>query len=293
MTQAFFKHPCVRDLAWAGFATPLLTCAGYAPATLHPEPFWHRHLAALDASPGPLLRFLGSSPQGRLGLYYERLWQYLLHTDPDVELIGHNIPVRDSGRTVGEFDCLYRCLRTGKVIHLELAVKFYLGVKAQDAWLGPSVRDRLDRKLEHLITRQIQLSKHPAARAVLTSLGIDSCEPHIDIKGYLFRRNLTMTAPPGFNSKNALHRWLPFAEIDSLQQQALAWQVLPRTRWLGPALTEPGSTPSFQDLYNALGRTLEQTGRPAQLVGCDDQGREVARCFITPNDWPDCLDLSV
>ncbi|MEM0955549.1 MAG: DUF1853 family protein [Pseudomonadota bacterium] len=291
MQAAKFKHPVVRDLAWAGFSEPLLHCANYPPAGLTFSPFWERHLAALDQDPASLLAFLGERASGRLGLYYERLWQYLLEHDPDIELIGHNVPVRDKHKTAGEFDCLYRCLRSNTHIHLELAVKFYLGVHSENAWLGPNVRDRLDRKVDHLTSRQIRLGEHPASRDVLAALGIHACEQRIDMKGYLFAPAAGMPAPEGFNVKNALQHWLPVGAFDPAAPGHYQWYVLPRARWLGPYRATPEDAISKAELLTVVRSELQRTKRPLQLVACDEDGYERKRCFVTPDDWPHA-DLS-
>ena len=80
------RQPQVRDLAWIILAPPLL----------HTAPWTQRHplagsrwaerpedlqawLLALDDASQPLVDWLAQAPTRRLGLYYERLWQFALH----------------------------------------------------------------------------------------------------------------------------------------------------------------------------------------------------------------------
>ena len=109
MPAAIFQHAIVRDLAWAGFSEPLVLSPAIGGWQLEPSAFWREHLQTLDRDPAPLSEFLADATDGRLGIYYERLWHYLLTQDPDSNLLAHNLPVRAGGRTIGEFDCLFWC----------------------------------------------------------------------------------------------------------------------------------------------------------------------------------------
>ena len=244
----------------------------------------------LDRDPAPLLRFLGDRPRGRLGLYYERLWQYLLTTDPEIEMIGSNVPVRKGSHTVGEFDCLYRCLRSNECVHLELAVKFYLGAARQGRWYGPNARDRLDKKVDHLLSHQIQLSLTPAAQGVLSELGVTQCTPRIDLKGYLFAPAAGMPSPEGYSKKHSMQSWLPVSQFDIEKAPAdCHWQLLPRARWLGPFRSEVSAAQGTDALATALRCLQGIKDRPLHVVACDRNGEEQARCFVTPDGWPDAL----
>ncbi len=290
MPGHFYTDPLVRDLAWAGFSPLLIHGPGLAGAGLELTDAWRRHLAELDRDATPLREFLGDTPGGRLGLYYERLWHYLLEYDPDTELLAHNLAVRDGHRTVGEFDCIYWCRRREKHVHLELAVKFYLGIAGTELWLGPGQHDRLDQKLHHLTARQSRLSQHPAARAVLNKLGIQDCISVVDIKGYLFAPMAGASAPEYHNPANPLrtwYTWSQFRELDPLPESWQGWQKIPRRRWLSAYSVNDGQRRGTEAMAELLASRLGHGSRPVQLAACDASGREQRRCFITPDNWPD------
>ena len=70
-------------------------------------------------------------------------------------------------RTAGEIDLLVE--RAGEVLHLELAVKFYLSTSGSaqwDTWVGVDPVDRLDIKLDKFKT-QIALGAQPEVAAHL------------------------------------------------------------------------------------------------------------------------------
>ncbi|MFL6534769.1 MAG: DUF1853 family protein, partial [Pseudomonas sp.] len=126
------RHPEVRDLAWVIIAPPMLIDTPWPQR--HPlagsdwvqQPHRLEHwLRQLDRDSYPLLQCLSQGRTRRLGLYYERLWQFAVQHAPGIEWIAANLPIRREGHTLGELDLL---LRDGEgVHHLELAIKLYLG----------------------------------------------------------------------------------------------------------------------------------------------------------------------
>ena len=130
----------VRDLAWACFSPPLLLSPGLAQPEeavsncgLGLTDARRSWLERLDRDARPLLEHLARRRGSRLGIYFEQLWHFFLTEDPAVDLVAHNLPVRADGRTIGEFDCLYYCRERRRHVHLELAVKYYLGYQCAAA----------------------------------------------------------------------------------------------------------------------------------------------------------------
>ncbi|MEP5766508.1 MAG: DUF1853 family protein [Halieaceae bacterium] len=289
MPKQIYIHSCVRDLAWAGFSPLLIKTHRMSGAGLPWTAYWAQKLKELDQDPAPLLEHLDKAQSNRLGIYYESLWHYLLQEDPDTELLAHNLPIRDESQTIGEFDCLFYCLRRKIHVHLELAVKFYLGVASDNIWLGPGRQDRLDLKLERLLQHQSQLGQHPAAREPLLALGIQSYESRIDLKGYLFSPGEGMSTPQGYNPENPLQHWHSidqFLALPPLPQDWIGWQKIPRKRWLSPFLANEGKPEHWDSLSAALEQRFVSGKRPVQVAACDDAGVEQYRCFVTGPNWP-------
>ena len=63
--------------------------------------------------------------------------------------------------TVGELDFVIRDLKSGHLIHLELAAKFYLAVETIEGLKlpGPDARDNYFKKLKHLRNHQLTLTQ--------------------------------------------------------------------------------------------------------------------------------------
>lgn len=286
----------VRDLAWACFAPPLMLSAALpgAPGWLNNcglalTPERSSWLQALDEQPAPLLEFLQARHNQRLGLYYESLWQFFLGEDPAVELLAHNLPVRDGGRTVGEFDCLYYCRERRANFHLELAVKYYLGYTQEQqtpAWLGPNSHDRLDIKVARLLTHQARLSRYPAAAELLHERGIHTPHCEVEIKGYLFRPTASSVAPPsGFNPENSLRPWVSVEALERYLADSAAgpYRILQRLQWLAPSW-QADSGPLLDS--GELITQLQNTPRPQLVAALGADGWEQQRFFVTPGGWP-------
>ena len=299
----------VRDLAWACFAPSLLHAQQLADdgqniANCGLRLTAHRlaWLESLDRDATALLQHLATQRSHRLGVYFEHLWHFFLEQDPDVDLVAHNLPIQHEGKTLGEFDCIYFCHQRQRHFHLELAVKFFLGhhhsttdeyASHWNEWLGPNTNDRLDRKIEHLMQRQIQLGKQPAARQVLEKLGIAELTREVEIKGYLFRSFMDALPPPyGFNPDGRLCHYVELPQLDTYlaaydKRSTYHYLVMPKRRWLSPASQGVDIRQNSATLGNTLGQHFTQDSRPQLVAALDPAGEESRRFFVTAAGWPD------
>lgn len=301
-----YRNREVRDLAWACFGPammisdqltddvrPVSNCS----LTLTPDrENWLKHL---DQDPQPLRAHIERIRSRRLGIYFEGLWHFFLQQDEAVELVAHNLPVRDGGITVGEFDCLYYCHQRRRHVHLELAVKFFLGNRAVgntgpssdwNEWWGPECKDRLDLKIRHLMDRQIQLADHRAATPSLEDLGIQEVAREVEIKGRLFQSvHDPLPLPRGYNSKLSEGHWVHIdrmPEMDGLMD-AESYLVLPKNQWLSPAYNVPDTQKMDKAaLHAAMQMHFDNETRPQLIAALDNNAAEQTRFFVVGNAWP-------
>ncbi len=170
-----FKHRVVRDLAWVIASPPLIS--GLKSPTQN-STLWLNHvfcinefeaclnaLLQLDKNPQPLIKQLEALKSKRLGYRFEAFINYWLQISPNYRLIDHNIQIIENKKTLGEVDFIIQDKHSKAIIHLEVAVKFYLGtVPYEDdfRWFGTNTNDQLGRKQQHLTDHQTQLSlKYP------------------------------------------------------------------------------------------------------------------------------------
>ena len=285
------EHPTLRDLAAVCFAPPLLVASPQQRHPLAASIWWQEPQRILDWLLA--LQWQGIDvpvlPSGRLGLYYERLWHYVLHCAPDIDVLAHNLQVRYERQTAGELDLLYRDAEG--LQHLELAIKFYLGL--QQHWIGPGNHDRLDKKVQHFLTQQLPMGQQLAH----TKLANEITElPHSAfwMGGYLFApkddaapTNTQLT----LNPKRAQGLWLRNEEWPTYWAQSSAdhWQALPRTQWLAPSLLQPSQCWSGEEQQRWLEeRQLDPRARLVVLYRRNHRGalEEQERLFIAPALWP-------
>jgi hypothetical protein len=96
----------------------------------------------------------------KLGHLYEDALGALFESSEQVEVIERNLQIQiDRHQTVGELDYLLRDREREGLVHLELAVKFYLAVDSEDGMMfpGPDARDDYYRKLKRLRAHQLVL----------------------------------------------------------------------------------------------------------------------------------------
>jgi hypothetical protein len=299
------RQPVVRDLAWVLLSPPLFSSLPWPqrhPLSASP---WSRApgtladwLIRLDRDPDSLLNWLAQSSVRRLGLYYERLWQFALHAAPGIELLAANLPIRQNGQTLGELDLLLR--DEEGVHHLELAIKFYLGPQRQSGaelahWIGPGCHDRLDIKLDHLSQHQLPMSARAEARPALAELNLSTTQAALWLGGYLFYPWAKTCEPPlGANPQHLIGHWLHRHDWPGFaaQNSDSCWQPLPRAAWLAPARVERAERWSAETLQDWL-HALQPQAKAQLLVRLQHspQGdwQEVERVFLVSDDWPSTM----
>jgi len=296
-TTHLYQHHCVADLAWAVISPPLLLyqgnhCNWFSDA-------WYRdqyaqieaQLRQLDHDPAKLESLLAAQKDLRLGNYFETLWSYALQLNPRYQLVERNLQVHDGERTIGEMDFIVLDNATGRYAHWELAIKFYLGTGntvSHDAWHGPGKKDRLDLKVDHLLSRQTLLSSHPVARAQLAQRGIliDDCA--VILKGRLFypwQQGGSESHPLSANPAHLAGQWLTRDQFEQVYSADARFEPLIRSGWMAR-----GPTNEAYGQHSAEGlMQLVDVGRyrlpmcVARLEGAC----EVERLFIVDNIWPD------
>jgi uncharacterized protein len=94
----------------------------------------------------------------RLGFIYQHLFSRLFSASEKLNITAEEIQINDNGKTLGAIDFIVET-QSHQHQHWEVAIKFYLLYKAQ--WYGPNANDRLDKKLDHMLTHQLNMSSHP------------------------------------------------------------------------------------------------------------------------------------
>jgi len=288
------KHNSSRDLAWAIFAPDLLTHRSIC--TLSPDLDQRRidWLKDLDNSPEPLKNELYTGRS--LGRYYESLWAFFFQHDKQYQAVSINLPVRDSSKTIGEFDFIIKDLKNNCFIHHEVAVKYYLFFQSHPSqlasnknnWLGPNSQDTLHKKWRHITQHQSQLSKHASAKRELSKLGISNIKSTLAIKGYLFTPQNENDAPNDFNNNNALYHWYSIENFLSQDDSNKTLVFIPKRRWLNKQ--HEADSIELLDKQELLEKIIN-ANTPLMAAYIQKSGNSVSeqqRFFVIPDTWPYC-----
>lgn len=282
-----FQHRIVRDLWWAlsspslfGFSDPESNAVFIEKGIANEDPASHLDLLTyLDQNPTLLTSYFPNGYGNRLGKYVEKLIYAYLDLHPDYKVILFSHQIKEGKITIGELDLIYQNIKTKSIIHLELAVKFYLGTGNTGKWknwYGPNAQDRLDLKLNKLLKKQVHMSSHPVLEQTWQSLGFRPQEKHILLKGLLFY--------PKGQLHQAVHASLPDhlrsfwtiqGEFEPESKQSI--RIIPRLNWL----SENRISDIGLDTYNGS----KMRNKPQMLAEFGNKGREISRFFVVPTEW--------
>ena len=258
-----------------------------------------------------------------LGIFNETLWQFLLSQLPDSQTIAANLQVNGEKKgqpaTLGEYDLIYQL--KNQFIHRELAVKFYLGMPGEAGntmgspwrhWVGPGLRDRLDRKMDRLLHHQAMLSDSHEGQEALLTLGIVlPMVKEVLIQGRLFyplyplstdeplikqltdiqpitqaKQNTAVQCPPPeyCNPNHLQGYWLTqrhFLLSTRSISRNVRFQIPHKVQWLN-------QNPVAELLdHDAVMRQLQQHKRPVYIRAIHQALQAPLHLFIMPDDWPE------
>ena len=190
-----FTQQSVRDLAWAISSPPLMS--QMSSQCIWPQGAWYQQLYSeslpwikrLDNDSSELEELIAEQKDRRLGKYFETLWYFWLCKQSRYDIVENNVQINIDGETLGELDFVLFDNKEKKTLHWELAVKFYLGVgdtREMYNWYGPNRRDRLDKKVEHLLSRQSVISQDARVVQWLAAQGIKIDRCAVIMKGRLY-----------------------------------------------------------------------------------------------------------
>lgn len=306
------EHAVLRDLAWL-LATPdLIELPG---PNAYPGRPTRQELGLVDsvdewlARISPLVNALDGKLATRMGHYHERLWHLMLDNAPNTRLLAKNLRITQRRNTLGELDMLYRTRNNPDPVHLEVAIKFYLGLPegpgeatSQSRWIGPGGLDSLALKCSHLRHHQLPISRTAIAQALITQwLAPRDLGPLPPLNGQLTQRlampgvlfypwHTTMPPPIGATVNHRRGTWCYLKDWPTLANQrseSLQMVWLEKPHWLAPP-PQAAFQPAKQEM--AIVKPLIERYGPQQVMlydpEVDTEAQPIERLIIVPNDWP-------
>jgi uncharacterized protein len=295
------QNQLVRDLAWAiGSPSlflptqdlPTLSSTFFRESLNHCTPL----ISQLDIDPSPLIGHMSKRNGRRLGFYFENLLEFWFLNDSRIKLLAKNLAVYDGKITKGAFDFIVSIQGMG-TIHLEVTVKFYLGISTPEwsHWVGMNRKDRLDLKLGKILGHQLPLSRTEEGRQSLNTAGICSdIERMVIIKGILFPPIANrLMLPHGFDALQYSGIWAEESDAVSLiaeNENHQGWMIRRKPNWLSPAVSL--SEESVNDSIAMIERLKYLFSVPSpkpvmlsRLVGVNGLYAEDLRIVAVPNNW--------
>lgn len=226
----------------------------------------------LSTNNGPL------SLDQKLGHLYEDALQLILLASARYELLEKNLQLQDGiHKTLGELDFLLRDRQTDELIHLELAVKFYLAVETSDGLQlpGPDARDNYFKKIERLRTHQLVLTEKFRQHLPEKYRKETITSQHL-ILGCLFAHiSVENPAQPKFLNPSARRgRWLRQSELPAHFPDRRI-EVIPKPLW--PVAIDHLASQHLRPFQN------ESPLERCVMVKIEDHPKPV---FVTPDAYP-------
>lgn len=221
----------------------------------------------------------------KLGHLYEDALKALIDASPALDCIADHVQIfDDTNRTLGELDFIVHDKDNNTDIHLELAVKFYLGVHKDGQWVfpGPNATDTLQRKINKMRTHQIPLAQtKEAKRLVQNRYGLTTLETRQLIYGCLFFPYMqdTVELPEFVNRKARRGRWLYAGQGAGFFEKMDMVYVIPKFLW--PVPVSEATYPFYQDTSVA---ELISMARDRCVMFTVKGDKQVY--FLVPDDWP-------
>lgn len=225
---------------------------------------------------------LEQARHGKLGHYFEALVQALFTASTDYRILASNCIIRGPSRTLGELDLLLEDHRQGCIVHLELALKFYLlippvaGIDDACRWIGSGLKDYMTLKSQRLLSHQLRLPERAA------------------------RENAWPTRLPKPDRSQGWvtgRAFVPYPVQPTSGQDVPSWPLIAPGALVRPWLTESdalhrGLTGHWinksQWLSQHPGPTeIRKHPAPSQWLGRLPGEEEDGHWFIVPDDWPE------
>jgi hypothetical protein len=242
-----------------------------------------------------------------MGHYHERLWHTLLDHAPNTRLLAHNVRITRRRTTLGELDMLYRTRDNPAPVHLEVAIKFYLGMPegpgastSQSRWIGPGGLDSLALKCTHLRHHQLPLSTTAPALETLThwlaprDIGVADLNvgaqliQRLAMPGVLYYPwHAALPAPEGATVDHRRGVWCYCRDWPELaarltEMPRMVW--LEKPHWLAPPL--PSAFRPAAERLPAIIEKVQAWRSPQQVMLYHPEEQRYERLFLVPDDWP-------
>lgn len=321
-TAERLSNQMVRDLYWIFSSPPLIESNQFSFQKKTLSESWP---TAIGQAPLKINSFMADKNLKMLGPYFEALWEFYLLNCPGKNLVAKNVQVFSNNKTIGEFDFIYRDESAGEYRHLEVAIKYYLGLNDKtgktitaieeginlsnqfspmNQWIGPNANDRLDKKYSKMLKQQSKLSKTPEGKATLGAFGVlnssEEIRSEICLLGYLFYplegegTGEPMRPPENSHPSHNKGYWLKLSHLDRLLPEGAGWKIMDKPFWLAPLLELRQQLKTRAELIESIQNHFYESLRPllvSSFIESENKNDVVfesdKKYFVVPDSWPE------
>jgi hypothetical protein len=237
-------------------------------------------LTKLKTDSSELAEFFLLEEQFILGKYFEKLLTFFFMHYPQFEIIESGKQLFEDQQTIGEIDFIIFDKLHQQKIHLEVAVKYYMGFKdvgKHDLWIGPNGSDTLQKKVIKL-QKQLKLSELGA---------IETDEKMALMLGYLFKHRKASQWPYFVNYSDDFGIWLYADEMLDFWEPDAAYCIMPKARWLGFYIDERDSLIEGNSISAVVEEQLEKIGKGIMVARVDPLNLKlIQKILVAPAKWP-------
>ena len=239
---------------------------------------------ALSKNPVSLENYFRSEEQLILGKYFERIVHFFFENYPKFDLLIAGKQFFDKKTTLGELDFVINDKAKKEILHLEIAVKYYMGYKSSakhSMWIGPNGLDTLEKKLSKF-ENQLALSMTEASNI---DLKID--RRIAVLKGYFFIHWRAKTWPHFHSLSSANGEWMYEEEMESALDEKGRYCIFPKHLWLSFYIDPNSKTVSKYEIIMQVKDQIAAIQKGIMLVMIDEKGNKVlAKKLVVPAKWP-------
>ncbi len=220
----------------------------------------------------------------RLGHQMEYVFKQLLDHCDDYELLMHNLPIKNTKRTLGEIDFILRQATSLTLMHIELTYKFYIIdptiTEPIHRLMGPNRRDMFFTKMEKIKHEQFPLlhSREGAAALELMNIDPEGIIHQACFKAQLFTpfKSKRIGIRP-LNNDCIVGYWLPFDVFNTTAFKSYQFYIPFKTEWpIAPHLKVPWAS-HFKILMELNLRMLKERAPMVWIKKSDDT---IEKCFV-------------
>ncbi|WP_430408255.1 DUF1853 family protein [Kordia sp.] len=202
----------------------------------------------------------------RLGHMVEKVVAELIKASTNYKLLHENIQILEEKNTIGELDFILEEIHSNKIIHLELAYKFYLFDPSISEnpfynWIGPNRRDSLKEKLDKLKKKQFPLLFHNATNAKLTDVKVDNVSQQLCLLASLYIPYAYKGKIDSSFQKAVQGYYLNFDTFINLNHSEKTYYLPTKKEWgIDPASNEIWT--GFEEIQKEIYNQLQQNHAP-------------------------------